>query len=36
MPVWGPILSTVSADSQAIVNQRISNLVGFIESMQAK
>jgi mono/diheme cytochrome c family protein len=36
MPVWGPILSTVSSDSQAIVNQRIANLVGFIESMQAK
>jgi mono/diheme cytochrome c family protein len=36
MPVWGPILSTVSSDSPAVVTQRIGNLIGFIESMQAK
>jgi mono/diheme cytochrome c family protein len=36
MPVWGPILSTVSADSPAVVTQRIGNLIGFIESMQVK
>jgi hypothetical protein len=36
MPVWGPILSTVSSDSRAVVDQRIANLVGFIESMQVK
>ena len=36
MPVWGPILSTVSPDNPAVVTQRIGNLVGFIESMQVK
>ncbi|MBZ5624422.1 MAG: c-type cytochrome [Acidobacteriia bacterium] len=36
MPVWGPIFSTVSSDSPAVVTQRISNLIGFIESMQVK
>ncbi len=36
MPVWGPILSTVSADSPAVVTQRVGNLVGFIESIQVK
>ena len=36
MPVWGPILSTVSADSPAVVDQRVSNLVGYIQSIQVK
>ena len=36
MPVWGPILSTVSSDSPAVVTQRIGNLIGYIESMQVK
>jgi len=36
MPVWGPIFSTVSSDSPAVVTQRIGNLIGFIESMQVK
>jgi mono/diheme cytochrome c family protein len=36
MPVWGPILSTVSSDNPAVVTQRIGNLVGYIESIQAK
>jgi mono/diheme cytochrome c family protein len=36
MPVWGPILSTVSSDSPAVVTQRVGNLVGFIESIQIK
>jgi mono/diheme cytochrome c family protein len=36
MPVCGPILSTVSSDSPAVVTQRIGNLIGFIESMQSK
>ena len=36
MPVWGPILSTVSSDSPAVVTQRIGNLIGFIESLQVK
>ena len=36
MPVWGPILSTVSDDSPAVVTQRIGNLIGYIESLQVK
>jgi hypothetical protein len=36
MPVWGPILSTVSSDSPAVVTQRIGNIIGYIESIQAK
>jgi hypothetical protein len=36
MPVWGPILSSVSNDSQAVVDQRVGNLVGYIQSLQAK
>jgi mono/diheme cytochrome c family protein len=36
MPVWGPILSTVSSDSPGVVTQRVSNLVGFIETLQVK
>jgi mono/diheme cytochrome c family protein len=36
MPVWGPILSTVSADSPAVVTQRIGNLIGYIETLQVK
>ena len=33
MPVWGPILSSVSQD-QAEVRQRISNLVKYVETLQ--
>jgi mono/diheme cytochrome c family protein len=36
MPVWGPILSAVSSNSPAVVTQRISNLTGYIESLQVK
>jgi mono/diheme cytochrome c family protein len=36
MPVWGPILSSVSRDSDAVVKQRIVNLTTYIESLQAK
>lgn len=36
MPVWGPILSSVSSSSPAIVTQRISNLTKYIESLQVK
>jgi mono/diheme cytochrome c family protein len=36
MPVWGPVLSSVSNDSQAVVDQRVGNLVGYIQSLQAK
>jgi mono/diheme cytochrome c family protein len=36
MPVWGPILSTVSSDNPAVVDQRAGNLVGYIQSIQVK
>jgi mono/diheme cytochrome c family protein len=36
MPVWGPILSTVSNDTPAVVDQRVGNLVGYIQSLQVK
>ena len=36
MPVWGPVFSSVSGRSEAIVDLRISNLNKFLESLQAK
>jgi mono/diheme cytochrome c family protein len=36
MPVWGPILSSVSSHNRDIVMQRIRNLTGYIESLQQK
>ena len=36
MPVWGPILASVSGHDQTVVNMRISNLVRYIESLQVK
>ncbi len=36
MPVWGPILSSVSPNGTPVVQQRISNLTSYIESLQAK
>jgi mono/diheme cytochrome c family protein len=36
MPVWGPILSSVSQHSQALVMLRVENLTHYIESLQAK
>ena len=36
MPVWGPILSSVSGDRQMVVQQRLTNLTSYIESLQAK
>ena len=36
MPIWGPILSTVSTNDSATVTQRISNLTGYIRSLQVK
>jgi mono/diheme cytochrome c family protein len=35
MPVWGPLLSSVSGGSQAELQLRISNLVKYIETLQA-
>jgi mono/diheme cytochrome c family protein len=36
MPVWGPLFSAVSGHDDAIVQMRISNLVHYLESLQAK
>jgi len=36
MPVWGPLFSSISQGHEAQVQQRITNLVSFIESLQAK
>ena len=36
MPVWGPLFSSISQGREAQVQQRISNLVSYIETLQAK
>jgi len=36
MPVWGPLFSSISQGHESQVQQRISNLVTYIESLQAK
>ena len=36
MPVWGPLLSSVSGNSDAEVQMRISNLTRYIQSLQVK
>jgi mono/diheme cytochrome c family protein len=36
MPVWGPLLQSLDKFHDAVVQQRISNLVSYIESLQAK
>lgn len=36
MPVWGPLFAKVSGEDPSIVNMRISNLVHYLESVQAK
>ena len=36
MPVWGPLFSSISQGHEAQVQQRVSNLVAYIESLQAK
>jgi len=36
MPVWGPLFSSISQGHESQVQQRISNLVGYIETLQAK
>ena len=36
MPVWGPVFSAVSQNSQQIVTLRISNLTDYLQSIQAK
>jgi mono/diheme cytochrome c family protein len=36
MPVWGPLFSSISQGRQAQVHQRVTNLVDYIEGVQAK
>jgi len=36
MPVWGPLFSSISQGHDSQVQQRVSNLVSYIESLQAK
>jgi len=36
MPVWGPLFSSISQGHEGQVQQRITNLVNYIEGLQAK
>jgi mono/diheme cytochrome c family protein len=36
MPVWGPLFSSISQGHESQVQQRTSNLVAYIETLQAK
>jgi mono/diheme cytochrome c family protein len=36
MPVWGPLFSSISQGHEGQVQQRINNLVTYIETLQAK
>ena len=36
MPVWGPLFSSISQGHEAQVQQRISNLLGCVATLQAK
>ncbi len=36
MPIWGPLFSSISQGHEAQVQQRITNLVSYIEGIQAK
>ena len=36
MPVWGPLFSSISQGHEAQVQQRITNLAGYVETLQAK
>jgi len=36
MPVWGPILSSVSNGNPGIVDQRVVNISRYIETLQVK
>lgn len=36
MPVWGPLFSSLSQGHEGPVQQRVANLVGYIETLQAK
>ena len=36
MPIWGPLFSSISHGHDAQVHQRITNLVNYLEGIQAK
>jgi hypothetical protein len=36
MPVWGPLLQSLDKYHDAIVQQRIANLITYMETLQAK
>jgi mono/diheme cytochrome c family protein len=36
MPIWGPLFLSISQGHEAQVQQRVSNLVSYIDSVQAK
>lgn len=36
MPVWGPLFSSISQGHEGQVQQRVANLVSYIETQQAK
>jgi mono/diheme cytochrome c family protein len=36
MPIWGPLFSSISQGHEGQVQQRITNLVSYIDTLQAK
>lgn len=36
MPMWGPLFSSISQGHEAVVQQRVANLVDYIQTLQAK
>ena len=36
MPIWGPLFSNIDQGRQGLVQQRITNLVTYVEGLQAK
>lgn len=36
MPVWGPLFSSISQGHEGQIQQRVTNLVNYIETLQAK
>jgi mono/diheme cytochrome c family protein len=36
MPIWGPLFSSIDQGHEAQVQQRVTNLVDYIETIQAK
>ena len=36
MPMWGPLFSSISQGHESLVQQRVANLVDYIQTLQAK